>query len=182
MIGVEVTIGNFQSRYSARRSNCKVSESDDRYGIPEETPPTRPKPVPPSLPGIQRQEQELGQWLTQIEGDERPKMEPPTQRRTRERQREIEDKTHYSRQDGRFEEIVQTVERLQEGPQRRKALRRFWNDVYEDQLVQAQEDLWPLRYGTEGTLRSSPASLFIYLSLRRHLHGRAEPCMYYPST
>jgi hypothetical protein len=55
--------------------------------------------------------------LIQIEEDERQKMETPTQRRSSERQREIEDKRRDLRQDGRFTLIVQTVERLQEGPQ-----------------------------------------------------------------
>jgi hypothetical protein len=41
--------------------------------------------------------------------------------------------------------MAQTVEHLHEGPQRREATRRFPSEVYDDPLVQAQEDYWALR-------------------------------------
>jgi hypothetical protein len=72
-------------------------------------------------------------------------METPTQRWTRARRQEIRDRRRYLEQDGRFREIVRTVRRFQDGPQRREALRRFWHEVYDGRMVQAQEDYWPLR-------------------------------------
>jgi hypothetical protein len=70
---------------------------------------------------------------------ESQRIETPTERQ------EIRDQRRYLKKDGRFRNIVRTVHRLQEGPERREALRKFWEDVYDDQLVQAQEEQMSLR-------------------------------------
>jgi hypothetical protein len=82
----------------------------------------------------------------QIEQDERQRLGPPTERRTRERGQEIRDRRRYLKQDRRFRNITRTVRRLHEGPERREALRRFWEEVYDDDpLVQAREDQMSVR-------------------------------------
>jgi hypothetical protein len=60
-------------------------------------------------------EQALGQWTTQIEADERQRMETPTEGRVREWRQEIRDHRHFSKQDGRFRGIVRTIRRPQDG-------------------------------------------------------------------
>jgi hypothetical protein len=73
-------------------------------------------------PRVQMREQAMGQWITQIEEDERQPMETPTERSTRERRQEIRDHRHFLKQDGRFHGIVRTIRRLQDGPERREAM------------------------------------------------------------
>jgi hypothetical protein len=94
-------------------------------------------------PRIQMAKPTLEQWLVQIEDDERQRMETSTQRRTRERRQEIREHRHFLKQDVRFRGIVRTIRRVQDGPERREAIRRFWEDtyaeVYADPLVQAAQ-------------------------------------------
>jgi hypothetical protein len=58
---------------------------------------------------MELREQNLRQWIVQIEDDERQRMETPTERRTRERRQEIRDHRYCLKQDGRFHGIVRTV-------------------------------------------------------------------------
>jgi hypothetical protein len=76
-------------------------------------------------PNVELREQNLGQWIAQIEEDERQRMETPTERRTRERRQDIRDHRHFLKQDGRFHGIIEIVRRLPDGPERREALRSF---------------------------------------------------------
>jgi hypothetical protein len=93
-------------------------------------------------PRVQVREQTLGQWIVQIEADKRQRIETPTERRTRERRQEIRDHRHFLKQDGRFRGTLRTIRRLQDGPERREAIRRFWEDQfveeYASQLIQAR--------------------------------------------
>jgi hypothetical protein len=75
-------------------------------------------------------------WLSQDQW-KNTQVETPTERRTRERRREIKEHRQFLKRDGRFREIVQTIQRLQDGPERREALRNFWNVTYADAMVQA---------------------------------------------
>jgi hypothetical protein len=52
-------------------------------------------------------------------------METPTERR-----QEIRDHQYFLKQDGRFRGIVRIIRRLQDGSERREAIRRFWEDQY----------------------------------------------------
>jgi hypothetical protein len=75
--------------------------------------------------------QNLGQWIREIEDDERRRMqETPTQRRTRERRELIEENRRYLLRDGRFTQIVEDVRRLPDGPERQDVFRRFWFNLY----------------------------------------------------
>jgi hypothetical protein len=75
-------------------------------------------------------EQNLGQWIRQIEEDERLRMESPTERRTRERRQEIQDHHGFLERDGRFQGIIEDVRRLPNGPERQEVFRRFWANLY----------------------------------------------------
>jgi hypothetical protein len=75
-------------------------------------------------------EQNLGQWVREIEADERLRMETPTERRTRERRQEIRDIRRSLGRDGRFREIVEDIRRSPNGPERQEVFRRFWANRY----------------------------------------------------
>jgi hypothetical protein len=87
-------------------------------------------------------EQNLGQWIRQIEEDERLRMETPTERRTRERREQIEENRRYLARDGRFTQVVEDVHRLPDGRERWEVFRRFWFNLYtqEHQNPLARED------------------------------------------
>jgi hypothetical protein len=57
-------------------------------------------------------EQNLGQWIRQIEEDERARLESPTERCIRERRQEIQDHRRFLERDWRFQGIVEDVRRL----------------------------------------------------------------------
>jgi hypothetical protein len=94
-------------------------------------------------------EQNLGQWIREIEEDERRRRESPTERRIRERREQIQDHHRSLERDGRFREIVEDVRRLPNGPERQEVFRRFWANLYtqEYQNPRAREeaDLLQLR-------------------------------------
>jgi hypothetical protein len=87
-------------------------------------------------------EQSLGQWIRQIEEDERRRMESPTERRTRELREEIQANRRYLERDGRFRGIVEDVRKLPNRPERQEVFRRFWANLYtqEYQNPLARED------------------------------------------
>jgi hypothetical protein len=94
-------------------------------------------------------EQNLGQWIRNIEADERARMESPTERRTREQRQEIQDHRRYLERDGRFQRIVEDVRRLPNGPERQEVFRRFLADLYtqeyQDPLAREGADQLALR-------------------------------------
>jgi hypothetical protein len=100
-------------------------------------------------PRVEMREQVTGQWIAQIEEDERRRMESPTERRNRERRQEIRDHRRFLKQDGRFHGIVRTVRRLPDGPERREAFRRFWEGLYateyEDPLARLGQEALTMR-------------------------------------
>jgi hypothetical protein len=69
-------------------------------------------------------EQNLGQWIRQIEEDERQRMESPMERRE-----QIQANRRYLERDGRFRGIAEEVRRLPDGPERREVFRRFWANL-----------------------------------------------------
>jgi hypothetical protein len=75
-------------------------------------------------------EQNLWQWIRRIEEDERVSMVSPTERRTRERSREIQDHRRLLERDGRFRGIVEDIRRLPNGPERQEVFRRFGANLY----------------------------------------------------
>jgi hypothetical protein len=87
-------------------------------------------------------EQNLGQWIRQIEEDERRRMETTMERRTRERREQIEEDRRYLARDGRLTQIMEDVRRLPDAPEWREVLRRFWANLYtqEYQNPLARED------------------------------------------
>jgi hypothetical protein len=70
-------------------------------------------------------EENLGQWIRQIEADEHVKVELPTERRTRERRH-----LQFLERDGRFQEMVAEVRRLPNGPESQEVFRGFWANPY----------------------------------------------------
>jgi hypothetical protein len=98
-------------------------------------------------------ERNLGQWIRQIEADERSRMESPIERRTRERRQEIQDHRRLLEGDRRFRRIVEEVRRLPNRPQRQEVFRRFWVNLY------TQEYQDPLAREGAGLLASKTASL-----------------------
>jgi hypothetical protein len=74
--------------------------------------------------------QNLGQWMRDIEADERRRMESPAERLTRERRERIEENRRYLLRDGRFTGIVEDIRRLPNGPERQEVFRRFWYNLY----------------------------------------------------
>jgi hypothetical protein len=91
---------------------------------------------------VEFREQNLGQWIREIEEDERRRMESPTERRTRERRQEIQANRRYLERDGRFQGIIEDVRRLPDRPERQDVFRRFWANLYtqEYQNLLAGED------------------------------------------
>jgi hypothetical protein len=79
----------------------------------------------PGYPFTTRPVQDLGQWMREIEEDERRRHETPTEQRTRERREQIEENRHYLLRDGRFAGIVEDGRRLPNGPERQEVFRRF---------------------------------------------------------
>jgi hypothetical protein len=75
-------------------------------------------------------EQNLGQWIRQIEDDERRRIKSPTERRTRERRQETQDHRRYLERGGKFQGIIEDVRRLPNGPERQEVFRRFWAKLY----------------------------------------------------
>jgi hypothetical protein len=75
-------------------------------------------------------EQNLGQWIREIEDDERRRMESPTERRTREWLEQIQADRRYLERDGRFQEIIEDVRRLPNGPERQEVFGRFWVNLF----------------------------------------------------
>jgi hypothetical protein len=94
-------------------------------------------------------EQNLGQWIRNIEADERTRLESPTERKTREKRQEIQDHRRYLERDGRFQGTVEEVRRLPNGPERQEVFRRFWANLYtqgyQDPLAREGENLLVLR-------------------------------------
>jgi hypothetical protein len=52
---------------------------------------------------VEPAERNLGQWVRDIEADERGRLESPTEPRSRERRQEIQDHRRFLEQDGRFQ-------------------------------------------------------------------------------
>jgi hypothetical protein len=97
-------------------------------------------------------EQNLSQWIREIEEDERQRMETPTERRTRERREQIEETRRYLARDGRSTQIVEDVRRLPDGPERREVFRRFWFNLYtqgyQNPLAREDAELLSIRTAT----------------------------------
>jgi hypothetical protein len=72
----------------------------------------------------------LGQWIREIEEDERRGIESPTERRARERREQIQANRRYLERDGKFLGIIEDVRRLPNGPERQEVFRRFWANLY----------------------------------------------------
>jgi hypothetical protein len=68
-------------------------------------------------------EQNLGQWIRNIEADERARMESPTERRTREMRQEIQDHRQFLERYGRFRGIIGEVIRSPDGSERQEVFR-----------------------------------------------------------
>jgi hypothetical protein len=100
-------------------------------------------------PRVELREQNLWQWIAQIEEGERERMETPSERRTRERRQEIRDHRHFLKQYGRFHKIVRTARHTLDGSERREAFRRFWAGLYtaedEDPLVRTRGEELAIR-------------------------------------
>jgi hypothetical protein len=94
-------------------------------------------------------EQNLGQWIREIEEDERRRIESSTERRARERREQIQDNRRYLERDGRFQRIIEDVRRLPNGPERQEVFGRFWANLYtqehQNPLEREEADLLSLR-------------------------------------
>jgi hypothetical protein len=94
--------------------------------IAQNRPPERPREgvtftiprTPVSPPRREVPVERLGQWVREIEADERLRMKSPTERRTMERSQEIQDHRRFLERDGRFRESIEDVRRLPNGRER----------------------------------------------------------------
>jgi hypothetical protein len=126
---------------------------------------TSTEPAP--LPSIKVKEQTIGYWLVQVEQDEKHQTETPVERRARESRQEIKDHRRLLKHDVCFRKIVQTLRRLQDGPERREEIRSFWNETYEEVYSD------PLVQGVRGDpLRMRAAALQVCTELEDE--GRRE--------
>jgi hypothetical protein len=80
---------------------------------------------------LESRRQSANQWL--IRDQLRiPQVELPTEIRKKELKQELEDSEHFLTLDYRFKAFVWRIKYIEPGPQRNKAIERFWKQVCED--------------------------------------------------